>query len=213
MTKVKICGITNHEDLIASIEFGADYVGFIVDLPIVSHREIVPELANELVSETPTGVATTMVTILEEVERTVDLFEQVGADVLQIHGDFTIELIEEISDMIDKKLVVSIDPKNEIVDQVADIIDAIVCDSQGERGAGGTGKTNDWDRVRELKKETKLPIILAGGLTPENVSKAIDIVDPFAVDVSSGVEGPGGLKNHEAIREFIRSAHKIGGGM
>ena len=64
-----------------------------------------------------------------------------------------------------------------------------------------------------MKKETELPIILAGGLTPENVSKAIDIVDPFAVDVSSGVEGPGGLKNHEAIREFIRSAHKIGGGM
>ena len=96
MTKVKICGITNEDDLVASIECGANYVGFIVDISVESHRKISPELANELVSKAPSDVTTTMVTILEDVDRTLDFFKQVGADALQIHGNFTLDVIQKM---------------------------------------------------------------------------------------------------------------------
>jgi len=208
MTKIKICGITNDDDLSAAVKCGANYVGFIVDIPIESHRQISAKLAKELTSNTPSSVTTTMVTILENPKRTLDFFDQINPDALQIHGNFTFDVVQEISDVIDGKLIVSLDPNAEIANQLEGVADAILCDSQGERGAGGTGKTNDWDSVREFREETKLPVILAGGLTPQNVSQAINLVDPFAVDVASGVERPDGLKDHGAIFEFITNVHK-----
>ena len=208
MTKVKICGITNSEDLIASVESGANYVGFIVDISVESHRQISPEMANELVSKAPAGVTTTMVTILEDLDRTLGLFEQVGADALQIHGSFTLDIIQEVLGSIDGKLIVSVDPNAIISNQLEGIADAVLCDSQREKGAGGTGETNDWNLVREFREKTNLPVILAGGLTPRNVSHAIKLVEPFAVDVASGVEGPDGLKDHNAIQEFITNVQR-----
>ncbi len=212
MTKTKICGITNEDDLVASIECGANYVGFIVDISVESHRKISPEFANELVSKVPSGVTTTMVTILEDADRTLDFFEQVGADALQIHGDLTLDVIQKVSDSIDGKLIVSVDPNATISNQLEGIANAALCDSQREKGAGGTGKVTDWESVRKFREKTKLPVILAGGLTPQNVSHAIRLVKPFAVDVASGVEGPNGLKDHSAIREFITNVHKVEGG-
>jgi phosphoribosylanthranilate isomerase len=73
-------------------------------------------------------------------------------------------------------------------------------------GAGGTGETGDWAAAREAVRECSVPVVLAGGLTPENVGAAVAAVDPFAVDVASGVERRGGRKNHDAVREFIARA-------
>jgi phosphoribosylanthranilate isomerase len=83
------------------------------------------------------------------------------------------------------------------------VVDALLGDSVGEDGGGGTGRTHDWDATREFAESVEAPVVLAGGLTPENVGRAVDAVDPFAVDVASGVEAAPGEKDHAAVREFV----------
>ena len=209
MTKIKICGITNENDLNAAIEFGADAVGFVAGLQFESHRNISPKLASKLVSMTPPFLTTVMVTVLNNIRETMDLFDEVDADILQIHGEIGIDTVEKISKMTNKKLIVGISPENKISRQMNGLVDAILFDSIGKLGAGGTGKINNWDLAREMKQELSMPVILAGGLIPENVVQAIEHVKPFAVDVSSGVEGPDGLKDHVLIKRFISNVRKI----
>ena len=209
MTKIKICGITNENDLNAAVEFGADAVGFIVGLQFESHRNISPELASKLVSMTPPFLTTVMVTVLNDVGETMSLFDEVGADILQIHGGIEMETIEKIAKITNKKIIIGISPENKIAHQINGLVDAILFDSVGKLGAGGTGETNDWQLVREMKHKLDLPVILAGGLSSENVVQAIESVKPFAVDVSSGVEGQDGLKDHALIKSFISNVRGI----
>jgi phosphoribosylanthranilate isomerase len=81
-----------------------------------------------------------------------------------------------------------------------------VCSSDLESGAGGTGETHDWERSRELVESLSSPVVLAGGLTPDNVAEAVETVRPFAVDVASGVEADPGRKDPEAVAAFVRAA-------
>jgi phosphoribosylanthranilate isomerase len=79
-------------------------------------------------------------------------------------------------------------------------------DSIDEDGGGGTGRTHDWEQTRERVADLDTPVVLAGGLTPDNVAEAVATVDPFAVDVATGVERSGGVKDHDAVRAFVRAA-------
>jgi phosphoribosylanthranilate isomerase len=87
-----------------------------------------------------------------------------------------------------------------------DVADAILLDSTTEDGAGGTGETHDWHAARTLVDDCSTPVVLAGGLTPGNVADAVRTVDPYAVDVSSGVERTDGEKDHDAVASFVRNA-------
>ena len=104
------------------------------------------------------------------------------------------------------RTIAAVDATDDALDEYAGVADALVLDSTDERGAGGTGETHDWARARAVVADLDTPVLLAGGLTPENVSRAVRTVDPFGVDVSSGIEESGGAKDHDALRRFVDRA-------
>ena len=204
MTRVKICGVTTHEDLGAVVEAGADAIGITVDVPVETPREIDAQRAADIVSATPPFVTTVLVTMPDPPASAVGLAERVGPDVVQIHGDSSPEGIASLSADLDAGVVVAVSPGD--APRYDTVADALLVDSLDESGAGGTGATHDWERTRELVSELSSPVVLAGGLTPENVAEAVETVDPFAVDVASGVEGRPGRKDPTAVESFVRHA-------
>jgi phosphoribosylanthranilate isomerase len=204
MTRVKICGITERADLDAVVEAGADAVGFTVDVSVETPREIDPDLATELVDATPPFVTTVLVTMPTATERTVELVEKIRPDVVQIHGDLTPNELADFAATARADVIKAVSPGDaERYDTAAD---ALLVDSLDASGAGGTGERHDWNRTRELVADLASPIVLAGGLTPENVADAVEAVAPFGVDVASGVEARPGRKDPDGVESFVRNA-------
>lgn len=204
MTRVKVCGVTAHEDLRAAVRAGADAVGFLVDVPVESPREIPPARAVELARATPPFVTSVLVTMPGDPEATIDLFEYVEPDALQIHGEFTPGDLAYLSANVNGGVVRAVD--HDEAPRFADVADALLVDSVGESGRGGTGRTHDWAHTRDVVESLDAPVVLAGGLTPGNVREAVEAVRPYAVDVASGVEWKGGRKDHDAVESFVRAA-------
>ncbi|PSP74331.1 N-(5'-phosphoribosyl)anthranilate isomerase [Halobacteriales archaeon QS_3_64_16] len=203
-TRAKICGLTNAEDLTVAIEAGADAVGFVVSVPVDSPREIPSERARDLIEELPPFVTSVVVTMPETPEDARSLVEEIGPDALQVHGTDP-KTIEAIGAAVNVPILGAIDAEADI-DRFSAGADALLVDSLDAAGAGGTGETGDWAAAREVVRESSVPVILAGGLTPENVGEAVAAVDPFAVDVASGVEERGGRKDQDAVRKFLARA-------
>lgn len=206
-TRVKICGITRSEDRAVAVTAGADAVGFIVDVPVETPREISAEMATRLVSNVPPFVTSVLVTMPETAENAVALQNQVRADAIQVHGldpDSVTVLCEQSAGAV----IAAVDNEDDDLAAYAEAADMLLVDSTTEEGAGGTGKTHDWDRTREIAGVHETPVALAGGLTPANVHEAIERVEPFAVDTASGVERDGGIKDHDAVRAFVGTAHR-----
>ncbi|MFW5965666.1 MAG: phosphoribosylanthranilate isomerase [Halodesulfurarchaeum sp.] len=207
MVRVKVCGFTDREPLEAAVVSGVDAVGAIVDVPVETPRELDPEHARALLETVPPFVSTVMVTMAGSPSRVLDLIELVQPDVVQSHGGLKPDGIEALRSRI--PVVAGVDPNVENVEAYASAADALLVDSRGEGGVGGTGRTHDWSKTRTLR-ELDVPIVLAGGLTPENVPAAIETVDPYAVDVSSGVESEPGRKDPEKIRRFVAATGRGG---
>jgi phosphoribosylanthranilate isomerase len=205
MTRVKLCGITREEDRDAAVAAGADAVGFIVDVNVETPREISAEHAAELVDGVPPFVTTVLVTMPDSVEDAVALQERVGADAVQVHSTLTPEYIGGLRSRIDGAVLAAVGPDVDLADY-ADAADALLVDSVDSEGGGGTGETQDWECTRELVADIDTPVVLAGGLTPENVRTAVETVDPFAVDTASGVEAEGGIKDYDAMHAFVTRA-------
>jgi phosphoribosylanthranilate isomerase len=205
-TRVKICGITSAEDRDAAVRAGADAVGVIADVPVETPRELAPARATELVAGVPPLVTGVLVTMPGSVPEAVALQRRVGADALQLHGSLDPEDAGAVRERIEVPLLVGVEAEEDDVGAYATVADALLVDSTGERGGGGTGETHDWDRTRRHRQTLDVPVILAGGLTPENVGDAVERVRPFGVDVASGVERVGGVKDHEAVERFVAAA-------
>ncbi|WP_336036623.1 phosphoribosylanthranilate isomerase [Halobacterium yunchengense] len=206
MTRAKVCGITNEPDLRAAVDAGADAVGVVADVPVDTPREVGLETAAGLVAAAPPFVTTVLVTMPDTPERAVALVEDVGPDVVQLHGDVPVGDVAYVSANATASVVKTVaadDPEGGRYDDVAD---ALLVDSVDGEGAGGTGETHDWTATRAFADAVDSPVVLAGGLTPENVAEAVATVDPFAVDVASGVEASGGEKDHDAVRRFVANA-------
>ncbi|MFD1563033.1 phosphoribosylanthranilate isomerase [Haloarchaeobius amylolyticus] len=207
MTRVKVCGLTTESDLEAAVDAGADAVGIICDVPVETPREVSVEQATTLAAATPPFVTSTLVTMSDDPADTVELVESVDPDALQFHGGASPDELASLRADIDTDLLLAIDaddvPSAEAYD---DIVDGLIVDTAGEDGGGGTGRTHDWDRTREAASDLESPLILAGGLTPANVADAVRTVEPFAVDVASGVEKRGGVKDVDAVRSFVERA-------
>lgn len=207
MVRVKVCGITQETDLRAAVDAGADAIGIICDVPVDTPRDVDPSVAAELAAETPPFVSTTLVLMPDSAARAVDLVRVVKPDVVQLHAEFDVEELQFIRAETGCKVVPVVDADDEErAHEYDDVADAILVDSMSDSGAGGTGETHDWEQTRELVQSLSSPLILAGGLTPENVDEAVSTVDPFAVDVASGVESSGGVKDHGSIRAFVENA-------
>ena len=209
MTRTKICGVTREADLRAVADAGADAVGFISEVPVDTAREIDPVRAADLVAAAPPFLTTVLVLMPESVERAVELAETVKPDVLQLHGAFDPEELRFLRIETGTKVVPVVDCDDpDRAAEYAEVADAVLVDSTTDGGAGGTGETHDWVATGELVDDLPAPVILAGGLTPENVAEAARTADPFAVDVASGVESEEGTKDHDAVRAFVRNAER-----
>ncbi len=200
--RIKICGITNLEDAQAAVALGADALGFILYAP--SKRFIPIEKAIAIVKKLPPFVQTVAVTVNATKE-----FSNLGwrkqlknFNLAQLHGHESPVHVRAVGKYLP---VIKVFPANEAANSVPEHYDvsAFMLDTPS-KDHGGTGQIFDWDLALEFKKRTRRPLILSGGLNPENVAKAIEAVQPYAVDVASGVELSPGKKDHAKLRDFIQ---------
>ena len=215
MTRVKVCGITSREDLRVAVDAGADAVGLLVDVQVDSPREISPERASRLAAATPPFVTTVLVTMPETPESAVELAEVVTPDAVQVHGELGTGDLAYLAANVEARILKTVsgaDPER--ARRYDEVADALLVDSVDDEGAGGTGRTHDWDRTAEVAADLDSPVVLAGGLTPENVGDAVRAVEPFAVDVASGVERDSpaasaeGRKDPDAVAAFVENARR-----
>lgn len=207
MTRVKICGLTREADLETAVAAGADAIGVVCDVPVDTPREVDRRRAAELVAAAPPFVTTVLVTMPDGPERAIELVDAIEPDAVQIHRQLPPGDLAYLRSKVDASVLLAIGAE-EVSSAAAydDVADALVVDSVDADGGGGTGETHDWTRTRSATSDLASPIVLAGGLTPDNVAEAVRTVEPFAVDVASGVESRGGEKDDEAVRAFVERA-------
>lgn len=210
-TKVKICGITNKSDLQSAILAGTDAVGFVVGV-IESSRNISIKKALDLINMVPIFVDSVVVTITNDFEQIEEFCRELSPNAIQIHGDINssdlFTLKSKFPNIIFIKSI-GANPKTAQQESISAMknFNAILLDSIVKGKSGGTGVTHNWDLSLKIKQIIHpIPLILAGGLNSENVKRAIDYVQPFAVDVSSGVEKTPGKKDRKKIFNFIKNA-------
>jgi phosphoribosylanthranilate isomerase len=206
-TKVKICGITNAEDAMAAVEAGADALGFVFYRK--SPRYIEPTLARQIVMSLPPLVIPVGVFVDEEQDLVRSLMDDCGLAVAQLHGTESAIYCKELGRTVLKALRVK-DRSTFLA--LAEFrgragVRGFILDAFSNEAYGGTGQVIDWQLASEAAKAAN--VLLAGGLTPDNVEKAILAVRPYGVDVSSGVEQSPGRKDHEKVRAFIRAVRVV----
>lgn len=208
--RVKICGIRNIDEAFLCVRAGAGALGFIVGVVHRTEDEITPARAASIISALPPFVCKVMVTHLEDAEKIVPVLKTTGADTIQLHSGIIAEEIRKIRKSVPwVKVIKAVHGNVDGVVQVAGYfaalhcVDAILVDTKIGDRVGGTGITHDWIITRTLSEGLDKPIILAGGLKPENVEDAVRTARPFAVDVNSGVEDEKGNKDFRRLEAFI----------
>lgn len=203
-TRIKICGITRCIDLEAAVSLGVDAIGLVFCK--VSPRFVTTLQAKELLRDVPPFVTTVglfMDNTLEEVQENVS---ELPLDVLQFHGNENAAFCRQFGRPYMKALPMKGDL--DIRQYAAEFSDAqgFFADSHAPGEAGGSGKVFDWHRYPDYLDR---PVMLAGGLTPQNVGQAIARVHPYGVDVSSGVESQKGIKDISKMREFVNEVNRV----
>ena len=220
MIKIKICGITNTEDAVKACENGADLIGLIfvpgalrtVNSNIVKamHDAISPGICGD--------VPKVGLFMNEDTEEVADTVIECGLNVVQLHGEESPEYCRKIKSVVMDKSGVSIPiikafkvdagivPQGSHMPGDYDDVDYFVFDTFHRGMVGGTGITFDWEILAKEADAIKKPFFVAGGLTPGNVKDAIEIINPYGVDVSSGVEKEKGKKDVALLKEFIQNA-------
>ena len=204
MTRIKICGIMNRAELLQAALAGADALGFIVEIESSRHRLSVKEAA-DLIKLVPLFTKSVAVIAPVDVESAVQMAGQTGADVLQVHGSLSAADLTQLKGRVAQKLVAAL-PATSSLNEIrcyASSADAILLDTFSNGTLGGTGAVHDWNKSAKIVEGLKVPVILAGGLNPCNVAAAIEMVRPYAVDASSGLE-TGGKKDPQKIFSFVR---------
>lgn len=194
-----MCGITNTEDALSAVEMGADALGFIFYSG--SKRYIDPAKASEIVSALPPFVSAVGVFVNQGIDEIKEAARISGIDTLQLHGDESPEFCAGL----DYKVIKAIRVKDAVNTEEVELypVRAILFDKHSDELYGGTGRSFDWGVLRDIEISKK--IVISGGLTPENVSGAIEMIKPYAVDVSTGVEDSPGRKNRIKMKKFIEA--------
>jgi phosphoribosylanthranilate isomerase len=196
---VKICGITRLEDAEAAVTAGANALGFVFWRK--SPRFVDPYHARSIVGALPPFVLTVGLFVDQPIAEVTGVASLVGLGAVQLHGGEPPEYADAIGRPVIKALLpTDVDAMGQWPDRVLVLLDAIDPASRG-----GTGRIVDWDAAARAAR--RRPVLLAGGLTPENVSEAATRVRPFGVDVSSGVERSPGIKDHTRLRAFFEAVH------
>jgi len=203
-TRIKICGITNLADAQLAVELGADALGFIFYRQ--SKRYVAPALAAEICAALPPFVAKVGVFVNESEVDIRKTLNDCRLDVVQLHGEESPEFCQRFPVKVIKAIRVrSEDSLRAATDYD---VDALLLDTYTTEQHGGTGQKFDWTLARQAKTMLRVPIVLSGGLTPENVGDAMRQVEPFAVDVASGVEAEPGRKDLEKLRRFFKACRQ-----
>jgi len=188
---IKICGITRIEDARAAIEQGASALGFVF-WPS-SPRFIDPARARDIVAALPDEVMTVGVFVNQPVRDVNEMAERATLGAVQVHGDESVAYVQQLTRPVIKAVVPE---RNGSAGQWPEYVTLLV-DAHDPIRRGGTGAKADWSAAAALARQRK--VLLAGGLTPENVAEAIAEVQPFGIDVSSGVEATPGVKDHRRL--------------
>ena len=214
MTIIKICGIKELQDALAAIEAGADYLGFNFYPKSVRfiEKEMCVEITSALKREHP-QIKLVGVFVNSPVDEVKHILETCHLDLAQLHGDETPEMLEAFSGKAFKAIRLSastsvdesVSPFLKSVPESAS--PALLIDAAVKGVYGGSGVTADWSAAAELAK--KYPLLLAGGLTPENVADAVRQVKPWGVDVASGVESASGEKDAAKMIQFVKEVKRM----
>lgn len=215
--RAKICGMRCAEDIAMAVKFGADAVGFVTEVPVNSPRKLDAATASSLISQVPLFVNSVLVIMPENGEEAVELIDICKPDIVQLHNDLLVADLEYLRTNVRQKIIKTFAipaDKHNILEEMDhaiatmeerfenDLIDGVLLDSSKAGIVGGTGVVHDWSVSRQIVERLEAPVMLAGGLDPENVHQAVEEVRPYAVDVASGVE-KNGKKDPDKVRRFI----------
>jgi phosphoribosylanthranilate isomerase len=210
--RVKICGLTREEDVRMVAARGADAVGFVVGIPS-SPRSLSLKKVETLLRYVPLFVQSVLVMDPQSIDEVRTTYEALRPDALQLHGDTSLDISLLRENLPKASLIraVQANPTTVLQDAVdaTQAFDAILIDSRAQGRLGGTGVVHDWELSKRVKRVIPpTPLILAGGLNPDNVQDAIRTIEPYAVDVSTGVELSPGVKDPDKVSAFIKKAQE-----
>jgi phosphoribosylanthranilate isomerase len=204
-TRIKMCGLTRSKDVEFAVSQGTDALGFIFYKK--SPRNVFPDFVREMVSKLPPFVDSVGVFVDRDREEVEEIVEYCGLSHAQLHGKEDFKYCERVERYaspchVIKAFRVSETTKSADFTPYDDVVHGYLLDTYAKGNAGGTGKTFDWNIINRL--DLQRPLILAGGLSPENIEEAIKTIRPFGVDVNSGVEVEPGVKDHSKLMELVR---------
>ncbi|ENX11747.1 MULTISPECIES: phosphoribosylanthranilate isomerase [Acinetobacter] len=207
-TRAKICGITRIQDINSVVHAGADAIGLVFYPP--SPRNVSIEQAQGLLQHIPAYVQVVGLFVNATADEIATVLKQVPLDILQFHGDESPEQCQAIAQQVGRRWYKAIQVKPDL-DVVAEIqryqaagASAVLLDAWHPDLKGGTGHSFDWSTFPQLD----IPLILAGGLNPDNIEEAIHTTQAYAVDVSGGVESAKGIKDQQLIERFMQGVHR-----
>lgn len=212
---VQVAGVIDQAEADLLIECGVRWLGFPLRLPV--HREDLSEAAAaKIIAGLPRGVHPVLITYLDKPDAILALCSELGVNVVQLHGDIEVAALEQLKEQspelsIIKSLVIGRHDEQalaNLVSQADPVVDAYITDTFDPRtgASGATGQTHDWQVSKRLVEHSKRPLILAGGLTPENVAAAIRAVRPAGVDAHTGLEDAAGRKSRSLVQQFLQQA-------
>jgi phosphoribosylanthranilate isomerase len=204
MTKVKICGITNLEDALTSVRYGADMLGF--NFYEKSPRYVAPNDARNIAENVSDNIWKIGVFVNMEPYRIDEFVSHIGLDAVQLHGDEDAGFVDKLRGKTSAKIIKAVRIRRDAdsIDLASNNADLILLDTLTNQ-YGGSGTVFDWSILDQFGEE-RTNLILAGGLTPANVADAVKTMRPYAVDVASGVESSPGKKDPDKVSAFIRAA-------
>ena len=201
--RIKICGITNKEDALNTIALNVSAIGFIFYKN--SPRYIKPEVLDEFILDIPPFITTVGVFVNSEYEEIMEITQRCKLNTIQLHGEETPEFCTQFNLPTIKAFRVKTSEDIKQIPKYKGTVNGFLLDTKVENIHGGTGKAFDWGLALEAK-EYEIPLILSGGINSDNIEKAIKLVNPHAIDLSSGVEKEPGIKDYNKIKELITIA-------
>ena len=211
--RVKICGIKTVNDALKAIELGADAIGLLVGQVHVSSDFITKEAAKKIVAQLPPLCSSVLVTHFSNASEIIELIQYTNVDTAQLHCDIEISEIKKIrTECPNVKLIKAVHVLDETSISVAlqyeNYVDAILLDTYNHitNQVSGTGMTHDWDISKKIIKTCSKKVIIAGGLNYNNILKLKTNLNPYGVDINSGVKDEIGTKDYEKMRRFINNA-------
>ena len=207
---IKICGIQNVSEALGAVTAGANTIGLLLGVSHAVEDEITPETGKRIAAAMPGEIRIVLVTHLLDIRRIASLATHAGASAIQVHNDLSVGEIRELRKLVpDKELIKTVHVAGDDAVRKAlaysSYVDMLLLDSRTEDRLGGTGQTHDWNVSRRIVQAVDIPVLLAGGLNPENVEAAIHRVKPAGIDANSGLEHKDGSKDFDKIRAFVKA--------